>query len=304
LTAAGTPRITYRRGSSASNLMLPSIYNNTGLSSPPALATELQPTWTLEEHRPSFGGGSALSRISEGSGSMTEVQSAARSDTDGGTVMQEPISVPQPSLWKQLPFVIIFQYGILALHGTVHDQYFLTYLVSPYDVGGLGLNAAHFAQLIALMCFAQIFYQFYLYPNIGPPRGAWSHLAMFRIGSALYIPSYLSVILYRAFASDASQGNLLVMVLLTISTAVRFCAGTFTYTAVAILLNYMSPPHLVSLSNSIGQSTVALARFVGPVMGGYLWSASIKNGPEGYPFGFYVVSIACALAILHSFTIR
>jgi hypothetical protein len=81
------------------------------------------------------------------------------------------------------------------------------------------------------MCLAQIVFQFYLYPyvsfpvspallaaatltarrNIGPPRGRFSHLAMFRIGSALFIPSYLSVTLYRAFASPTEQGGPLVM---------------------------------------------------------------------------------------------
>jgi hypothetical protein len=56
-------------------------------------------------------------------------------------------------------------------------------IVRKYDAGGLGLNAGHFAQLsvypvavvhgfdliltlplVALMCLAQIAYQFYLYP--------------------------------------------------------------------------------------------------------------------------------------------
>lgn len=109
-----------------------------------------------------------------------------------------------------------------------------------------------------MMSLVQIVFQFYLYPyvslpspqfsfsfslsplcsNIGPPRGRFSHLAMFRLGSALFIPSYLTVTLYRAFASEESEGNLLVMCLLTVSTAVRFCGNTFGYTAVSILLNY------------------------------------------------------------------
>ncbi|KAG9030072.1 hypothetical protein FRB95_004606 [Tulasnella sp. JGI-2019a] len=127
---------------------------------------------------------------------------------------------------------------------------------------------------------------------------------MFRIGSALFIPSYLSVCLYRIFASENEDGNWVVMALLAASTALRFCGITFTYTAITILLNYMSPPHLVSLSNSIGQSTVAFTRFIGPIMGGYLWSYSIKDGASGYPFGFYIVSVVCLVAILHSFTIR
>ena len=34
---------------------------------------------------------------------------------------------------------------------------------------------------------------------------------MFRIGSALFIPSYLTVILYRTFASSEEDGNFILM---------------------------------------------------------------------------------------------
>ena len=34
-----------------------------------------------------------------------------------------------------------------------------------------------------------------------PPRGRFSHLAMFRIGTIMYIPAYLTVVLYRPLAS-------------------------------------------------------------------------------------------------------
>ena len=34
---------------------------------------------------------------------------------------------------------------------------------------------------------------------------------MFRLGSFLFIPSYLTVILYRVFASDKDDGNLVLM---------------------------------------------------------------------------------------------
>ncbi|KAH9911006.1 uncharacterized protein B0H18DRAFT_835853, partial [Fomitopsis serialis] len=66
----------------------------------------------------------------------------------------------EPSLMSLLPVAIIIQYGLLALHSTTHDQVFYLYL----PLGGLNLNAGHFSQLIALMCLAQIAYQFYLYP--------------------------------------------------------------------------------------------------------------------------------------------
>jgi len=56
---------------------------------------------------------------------------------------------------------------------------------SDYEAGGLNLNAGHFAQLsmfapqllaysltafaVAIMCFVQIAYQFYLYPSVPLP---------------------------------------------------------------------------------------------------------------------------------------
>lgn len=34
---------------------------------------------------------------------------------------------------------------------------------------------------------------------------------MFRVGSVLFIPSYFSVVLYRAFASSSNDGNFILM---------------------------------------------------------------------------------------------
>lgn len=45
-----------------------------------------------------------------------------------------------------------------------------------------------------------------------PPRGRFSHLAMFRIGTILFIPSYLTVVLYRPLASAEDGGNALLMI--------------------------------------------------------------------------------------------
>ncbi|KAA1472420.1 major facilitator superfamily MFS-1 [Dentipellis sp. KUC8613] len=227
----------------------------------------------------------------------------AFSDAEGAVGVDGELEKP-PSLLSQLPMMIIIQYGLLALHSTTHDMVFLSYLVSKYESGGLNLNAGHFSQLTALMCLAQIAYQFYLYPNIGPPRGRFSHLAMFRLGSLLFIPAYLTVVLYRAFASAEDDGNFILMSALALSTAVRYCGSTFAYTSVSILLNYMSPPPVVSLANGLAQSIVSLARCFGPILGGYLWSVSVEHGPSGYYIGFFVCGGACAAAILHSLFIR
>ncbi|KAF5373718.1 hypothetical protein D9758_000830 [Tetrapyrgos nigripes] len=251
----------------------------------------------------------------------SEVEPGAESSRDGLAPIIEGAVLPEnqvlkgasaeeqkldnePSLISQIPVPIIIQYGLLAFHATTHDQVFMSHLVSNYSVGGLNLNAGHFAQLIALMSFAQIFYQFYLYPHLGPPRGPFGYLTMFRISSGMFFIGYLAMIPLRTLASPDGNGTGTLMAALATNMAFRFCAGTFGYTSISILLNYMTPPHAVGYANGIAQSVVSLARCIGPILGGFLWSASTDGNPEGYPFAFIACAGICLLAALHCTLIR
>jgi hypothetical protein len=107
-----------------------------------------------------------------------------------------------------------------------------------------------------------------------PPRGRFSHLTMFRIGSVFFIPAYLCVILFRPLASAQGDDSFLLMAgkvqsqVLSASHAeifrhqvsllacksrgsslsavrlmfslrlLRYVGITFGYTAISILLNY------------------------------------------------------------------
>ncbi|KIK67675.1 hypothetical protein GYMLUDRAFT_155496 [Collybiopsis luxurians FD-317 M1] len=224
---------------------------------------------------------------------------------ESNVATHHPVEEKSMSLASQLPMLVIVQYGMLALHSTTHDQVFLSYLVTSYGAGGLNLNAGHFAQLIGLMTLAQIFYQFYLYPHLGPPRGPASHLTMFRIGSILFVLSYTMVVFFREpLAGPKSHSSLPLMSALAFSMAVRFCASTFSYTAISVLLNYLTPPESVGYANGIAQSIVSLARCFGPIVGGWMWSASTEGNPSGYPWGFVACACFTVFALLHSFKIQ
>jgi hypothetical protein len=93
----------------------------------------------------------------------------------------------------------------------------------PYKSGGIGLNPARFSLLIAMMCICQLFYQFYLYPRLGPPLGKFNHLQMFRLGCFLYIPAYLCLPLLRHVASPDSDGGILVMTRKLFSSHMTMC---------------------------------------------------------------------------------
>ncbi|KAH9478348.1 Major facilitator superfamily multidrug transporter mfsB [Psilocybe cubensis] len=243
---------------------VPSIFAHPGVKKPTAVL-DAQQLLTSDMDTPT----DPLTPIAE-----TRLSSQAHSQAD-----VESLAEKAPSLMSQLPVVVIIQYGVMALHTTTHDQIFMSYLVSDYESGGLNLNAGHFAQLIALMCLAQIAYQFYLYPIFSPPRGRFSHLAMFRIGTVMFIPAYLTVVLYRPFANKNSDDS-----------------NPF--------LMFVTPPNAIGYANGIAQSIVSLARCIGPVIGGWLWSLSVQDGPSGYYFGFLVCAAVCALTVAQSFLIR
>lgn len=146
------------------------------------------------------------------------------------------------------PPLPIEQYFALALHDTVNGQLFLSILNSEYEVGGLGLSPSHFSTLIAIMCLFQICYQFYIYPKLGPPLGRLNHIQMFRLGSFLYIPAYLTTPLLRAFASAGDDGSPFLMFALTVNMAFRYAGGTFCYTSIMILTNAMRCVFAISSS--------------------------------------------------------
>lgn len=92
------------------------IFSHVGVRTPPAVV-EAQQLLALADEADAAGAQDMLAPILEGTRPS----------------QLEPMPVPavsEPSLMSQLPLLIIFQYGILALHSTTHDQVFYLYLVS------------------------------------------------------------------------------------------------------------------------------------------------------------------------------
>lgn len=95
---------TYPRRLSGSTI--PAIFSNSGMRTPPAI---------LEAHQ----------MLAEPEVLPARAPLEAIPETD-----QPPSDPKDPSLYSQLPVVIIVHYGLLALHNTTHDQIFYLYLVS------------------------------------------------------------------------------------------------------------------------------------------------------------------------------
>lgn len=112
-------RSTTRRFSSS----VPSIFAHPGVKTPSAVldAQQLLLSRTTEEAV-----GEPLAPIIE-SRRVSQVGSEVQYDS---SVDVEANAEKQPSLASQLPILVIVQYGLLALHTNMHDQIFMSYLVS------------------------------------------------------------------------------------------------------------------------------------------------------------------------------
>ncbi|PWN29800.1 hypothetical protein BDZ90DRAFT_226030 [Jaminaea rosea] len=313
---------------------VPSLYNNTGIDLPSPWSegptpTEENPSGSTfatsninapaagqSRYDPTLAGipESASARNTLGKAAGSEEQQrllAAQSSSSNyaatdATAKKSSASGPSapPSLWSLLPMTIIAHYGLLAFHSATFDQVFMAFLVTPFPSGGLGLTAAHYAELISAMAFCQIGFQFYFYPKIGPPQGKWSHLAMMRLGTALYLPTYILFPLLRRFLHP--QTDAAVMTFMIIFASMRWLANICAFTAVSILMNALTPPNLVPLANGLAQTTSSAARFVGPIVGGIVWAKGIQPGfedrawPWSYQLGFVFVGLAGFTGFLHA----
>ena len=96
---------------------VPAIFAHPGVKTPPAVVDAqqlLSRTDTLEVP----------------SGELAPILESRRvSQVDPDVDLEASLEKP-PSLMSQLPLAIIFQYGLLALHSTTHDQVFMSYLVT------------------------------------------------------------------------------------------------------------------------------------------------------------------------------
>ncbi|KAL7416337.1 hypothetical protein BDY24DRAFT_230900 [Mrakia frigida] len=299
-------------------------FGATGLHTPDAL---LSPTAERREGDP-FAAALSPGAPGGGLGAITEGERITTFPLSPAAQAEAMAKASSP-LWR-LPLFLMLQYFVLCVHDTTNGQLFLSFLNTDYEDGGLGLNPAHFSALVAIMCLCQLTYQFYLYPRLvnrhvllprcsslladrarsnssfvlsqGPPVGRFSHIAMFRLGVFLFVPAYLSTPLLRAFASSKEDGSPFLMTALVINMAARYAGGVFSYTAVMICTNAMSPPELVNVANGLSQSAASLARVLGPIIGGGLWSFSIAE--KATSLGFNVVAVVALVALASSFFLR
>ncbi|GAV98659.1 Protein ZINC INDUCED FACILITATOR 1 [Lentinula edodes] len=167
--------------------------------------------------------------------SRTLGQPSAMHLNEGETAALLDAGISSP--FAPLPWLVITQFGLLALHTTTHDQIFMSYLVR------------------------RTWSQCKRFCAIDWVDGVRSdHLPVLFVSkrTILFVPAYLTVVLYRApFGYPDDHKKSVLMTVLALSTAIRYCGMTFAFTSISVLLNCLTRPEAVGYANGLAQTIVA-----------------------------------------------
>ncbi|KAF9365190.1 hypothetical protein BGX34_010994 [Mortierella sp. NVP85] len=121
---------------------------------------------------------------------------------------------------------------------------------------------------------------------------------LFRISQFLYVATYVSFPIIRAYAVDeedmetGGQTSRVRYLVLT-GLVIKYSCGVFAFTSVMVMITNASPSHLLGTVNGIGQTSASFMRAFGPAIGGSLWAWSLSNG-QSFPFNYFLVFILLA----------
>ncbi|RKP34343.1 major facilitator superfamily domain-containing protein [Dimargaris cristalligena] len=261
----------------------------------------------------------------------------AEGGTNGGaessTGLNSPSSpVGKPPLSARESLAIAFNrdtlkfiagYFGLALLAIMFDELHPVWAATDPDLGGIGLTVQTIGLTLSTSGAAVLYVQIVAYPKVQRYLGS---LLRFRYGAILFsvllftFPFISSLEAYRrtapyntadsssTFASPGQQQpiRLITWIALIVALFAKVCGNTFCFTSAHLLINNSVPSReALGTVNGFSQSVGSLAKAIGPIMAGALWSWSLANGYSfslDYHFIFIIASLIALATYLVTFT--
>lgn len=201
---------------------------------------------------------------------------------DSTSSLSEANLPPSTSSVLRQPVVLMTccSYGLLAMTYIILDETIPLFLKLSIAEGGLGFNSIEIGSVISLSGGIMLFFSLLVLPYFArKPKQQ-----LFELGVLGGIPSVFGwpvlAILNTRFLehihSHTVYFGILWPSLVLICTLKNICA-TFSFTAVMIQVNHSVSEEYLGAVNGLGQSLAALARAIGPALGGALWSMSSQT---------------------------
>ncbi|KAJ1976010.1 hypothetical protein H4R33_006533 [Dimargaris cristalligena] len=240
--------------------------------------------------------------------------------------LPEPHTKPQPSAWASVTAAFnrdslkcITGYFGLALLGIMFDELYPVWSATDPDLGGIGLTTKTIGLTLSIAGVSVLYVQIVMYPKVQRYLGS---LLCFRYGALLFSILLFAFPFISLLEADRRTGHsadfhnsteaepqpirTVTWIALIAALFAKVCGGTLCFTSANILINN-SVPNRAALGtvNGFTQSVGSLARAIGPMLAGILWSWSLTNGypfPLNSHFVFIVASLIAFATYLVTFT--
>ena len=189
----------------------------------------------------------------------------------------------------------VFLYGFLALTFIVFDEMLPVLVRAEPKFGGLGLQPRDLGIILTIQGVSTVMFQIGILPWITKRVSIVSLFKICGIPSAFTLGALPFVPLLRSIPGESVLG----WALLALIVMFRAALASTLFTCVMIMINNSTSPSNLGKANGIGQTLAALARAVGPVLGGMLWFLGQKVGQPYLPWMInFLLSIAMWLLSL------
>ncbi|RKP34344.1 major facilitator superfamily domain-containing protein, partial [Dimargaris cristalligena] len=213
--------------------------------------------------------------------------------------LPEPHTKPQPSAWASVTAAFnrdslkcITGYFGLALLGIMFDELYPVWSATDPDLGGIGLTTKTIGLTLSIAGVSVLYVQIVMYPKVQRYLGS---LLCFRYGALLFSILLFAFPFISLLEADRRTGHsadfhnsteaepqpirTVTWIALIAALFAKVCGGTLCFTSANILINN-SVPNRAALGtvNGFTQSVGSLARAIGPMLAGILWSWSLTNG--------------------------
>ena len=204
----------------------------------------------------------------------------------------EPPAASSPWYRDKACVQTILGYGAVALTYCVMDELTPVFASTPVAQGGLGLTEERLALPLAVGGATLIAYTLLLSPMVASSIGFGQAM---QLGLALQVPFSLLTPVTALFTGHPALSYAFFIA----SFSAKSLCGVMCFSGSMLLVNKAAPKDQMGGVNGAGMTVAALGRAVGPMVGGWLWSASMSTAVPGFqflPFGASGLLCAASLA--------
>ncbi|KAJ1970252.1 hypothetical protein IWQ62_000079 [Dispira parvispora] len=286
----------------------------------PLLDTAIKPHGRANNH-----GTFASSHAQQSSSSISELSSASESVCESGNCASpKPLGLKESLgiALNQRTLQVIGGYCLLSLVAIMIDEMFPVWAATGTDLGGLGMTTSDIGIMLSVSSVSVLYLQLFIYPKM---QRWWGALLCFRWGTIFFGIAVGAFPFISAFAinpdstkqllnkpieslvatigalANSGQANPATetlswpiwvgVIMLLIG---RVTGGVLMFTSSNILVNNSVPNRQVlGTVNGFNQCFGSLARGVGPILAGTIWSWSLASG-YGFPLDYHLVFIVIA----------